>query len=232
MPAGDPHSLALNGTTAAAQVAHSFDLALAGVDWTVQTWFKDEDPRGFNHDYVGLVYKGDRDLDADAPYFLEIGYKRLQAGLRTSWTDYSVQYVMSRSVDPAAWHHVAATFQSSSRRLILYLDGVPVAQRVVPRQSRGNTSPLEIGRVGAASGKYMRGKLDDVRIWNVVRSAEEIAAAYKHQLSLTTPPTGLIANWKFDEPSGLVATDAAADHDAALKGGATFSIDVHPVSPP
>jgi hypothetical protein len=177
--------------------------------------------------YVGLIYKGDRDLDGEAPYFLEFGYKRLQAGLRSAWTDYSVQYDLSREVDPATWHHVAATFQSNSRRLILYLDGVPVAQRVVPRQSRGNTSPLELGRVGAASGKYMRGKLDDVRIWKVVRSADEIAATYKQQLS-PMPPTGLVSNWKFDETSGLVAADAATDHDAALKGGAAFSTDVHP----
>jgi hypothetical protein len=219
------HSLAFDGSTGAAQVAHSADLNLKN-DWTIEAWFKDEDPRGFDHDYVGLIYKGNRDVDAEAPYFLEIGYKRLQAGLRSNWTDYAVQYDMVTGVDPARWHHAAATFRASTRTLILYLDGVRVAQRTVGRVSRGNTSPLELGRVGITSGKYMRGKLDDVRIWNVVRTAADVAASYRAQL--TTPASGLVANWQLDESNGLVAADAVGTHPAGLEGGAAFSADLHP----
>lgn len=229
-PGANLHSLALNGSTGAAAVPASADLNLTG-DWTIEAWFREESPTGFNHEFVGLIYKGDRDLDAEAPYFLEVGYKRLQAGLRTGWTDYAVQFDISQDVDPKAWHHAAATYQASTRTLTLYLDGVRVAQRTNARVSRGNSSPLEFGRVGAKSGKYLRGKLDDVRIWNVVRSGAEIAAGYRNQLNSTppaAPPHGLVGNWKFDEASGLTAADSVSNHSAGLKGGATFSSDVHP----
>ena len=59
------------------------------------------------------------------------------------------------------------------------------AQTTVFRTSRGNTRPLELGRIGAQSGMYLRGKLDDLRLWSVVRSATELAASYREQLKGT-----------------------------------------------
>jgi len=92
--------------------------------------------------------------------------------------------------------------------------------------SKGNALPLEIGRNGSGAGKYFQGKLDDVRIWNVVRSATEIAANYRQELA--SSPTGLIAEWTFNEGNGNTAADRAGNHAAALGGGACFSADVHP----
>jgi hypothetical protein len=217
----------LNGTTAAAQVPPTTALNLTN-DWTIEAWFKDEDPRGFNHGYAGLLYKGDRDRDPEAPYFLEVGFKRLQAGLRSGWTDYSVQYELSSTVDPKRWHHAAATFRVSTRTLTLYLDGLPVAQTRVARASRGNTRPLELGRIGVQSGKYLRGKLDDVRVWNVVRTPAQIAANYRTEPDTSVEFSGLVANWTFNEASGTQADDARGGPPARLSGGAGFATDVHP----
>jgi hypothetical protein len=220
------HSLAVNGTTGFAEAVPATDLNLTS-DWTVETWFKDEDPNGFNHDYVQLVNKGDRAANAESPYFVLLGFKRLVAGLRSGWIDYTINYdLRANGVDPRAWHHVASTFRASTRTLSLYLDGRLVAQGILSSTSRGNALPLEIGRNGASTGKYWHGKLDDLRIWNVVRSAPDIQASY--QTEFTSVPPGLIANWLFNEASGPSAADHAAAHTAALHGGATFSTDVHP----
>jgi len=81
----------LDGSTGYAEAADARDLNLTG-DWTVEAWFKDEDPSGFNHDYVNLLNKGDRATNAEAPYFLSLGYKRLVAGLRSNWTDQTIAY--------------------------------------------------------------------------------------------------------------------------------------------
>jgi hypothetical protein len=101
-----------------------------------------------------------------------------------------------------------------------------VARGTLASLSKGNSLPVEIGRNGATSGKYLTGKLDDMRIWNVVRSSSAVATNFKTQLS--GPQLGLVANWHFDEGSGTTAADSAANHDASLNGGATFSSDVHP----
>jgi hypothetical protein len=52
------HSLAVTGT-GFAEVAHAPSLNRVA-DWTVELWFKDANPTGFEHDYVNLLNKGDR----------------------------------------------------------------------------------------------------------------------------------------------------------------------------
>ncbi len=224
---GSGRSVSLSGAGAYAQARHSPDLNLAG-DWTVEAWFKDEDPSGFNHEYVTLLNKGDRDANPEAPFFISLGYKRLVAGLRSNWTDQVVSYdLWAAGVDPQAWHHLAVSFASSTRTLTVYLGGAQVARGRLGSLSKSNALPVEIGRNGAVSGKYFRGKLDDVRIWNVARQGTDIAATYRAQLDGSRP--GLIANWRFDEGGGTFAADSSGNqHEATLYGGATFSIDVHP----
>lgn len=174
-----------------------------------------------------MLNKGDRNANPESPYFLAVANKTLIAGNRTNWTDQTVSYDLSiKGVDPKPWHHVAASFQASTRTLKLYLDGVWVAQGNVAAKSIGNTLPVEIGRNGAATGRIWVGKLDDVRIWNVARTAADISANYKSELTGNQP--GLVANWRFNEGTGSRAADSAGSHMATLNGGAVFSSEVHP----
>jgi hypothetical protein len=117
--------------------------------------------------------------------------------------------------------------QAASRQLTFYLDGAVVLRgRLRARTAAGNAGPLSFGRAGAAGG-YWRGKLDDVRLWSVARSAGEIAAGYRAQLA--DSPPGLVGNWRFDEGSGATAADpAGSPQNASLKGNASWSTDVHP----
>jgi hypothetical protein len=72
-----------------------------------------------------------------------------------------------------------------------------------------------------------KGKLDDVRIWNVIRTPEQIQASYKGQLA--DLPAGLVANWTFDETSGTTVHDVTGHgHDGTISAAAAFSTDVHP----
>jgi hypothetical protein len=48
-----------------------------------------------------------------------------------------------------------------------------VVDGTLPVIARANQLPLQIGRNGPVSQKYLRGKIDDVRLWNVVRSPGE-----------------------------------------------------------
>lgn len=219
-----PTSLKLAGT-AFAETPSTADLNLTR-DWTVEMWFKDESPQGFNHDYLTLLNKGDRQVSGEAPFTVSLGFKAIQVATRSKFADSAVRYdLFAGGVDPTKWHHLAATLQADTRLLTLYLDGARVAQGRVAL-SAGNALPLEIGRNGAQSGKYFQGKLDDVRIWNVTRSAADIAASYQQEL--TGSPVGLVAEWAFNDGQGNVALDRVGSHTATLDGGASFSTEVHP----
>jgi hypothetical protein len=92
----------------------------------------------------------------------------------------------------------------------------------------GNGDPVSIGRNGGSTGlANWKGKLDDVRIWNTVRTSAQISANYRSQVHGSQ--TGLVANWKFDEGTGTTAADSATGpENATLRGDATWSTDIHP----
>ena len=106
---------------------------------------------------------------------------------------------------------MAVNFNANVNLLNLLLDGQRISWLTLPaRSSVGNGLPLQIGRNGPASGKYWQGKIADVRIWNVFRFGNDIAADYR--IWLNGPRPGLVANWHFDEGSGTSASESSGNH--------------------
>ncbi|MCA9403907.1 MAG: hypothetical protein KC897_09010, partial [Candidatus Omnitrophica bacterium] len=61
------------------------------------------------------------------------------------------------------------------------------------------------------------GEMDEVRVWNVVRSQEEIRSAMS--VSLTGKEKGLVAYYNFDEGKGKWFHNLAADRYHGYLGG-------------
>ena len=84
-----------------------------------------------------------------------------------------------------AWHHVAFAFRNGvADGSTLYIDGNPVLTFRYSLVS--NTSPINVG-AGHFSGnpttQNFNGIIDQVRVWNTVRTDAEILANYKRCLS-------------------------------------------------
>src|SRR5262249_38303833 len=126
------------------------------------------------------------------------------------------------------WHHVAATFDGTTR--VLYLDGVAIHSSgssgtlAVP-----DTSNFAIGATGVGYNEPFNGSIDDVRIWNVARSAAQINFYMRQRLAGNE--SGLAANWHFDEGSGTTAHDATgtSGNDATLNGTTAFVASTAPI---
>ena len=223
-------SVSLNGSTGYAQSLAQPPLNITG-DWTVEAWFKDENPaNSYHHGDSFILIKGDTNQDGEAPYLMAINWNYLTVGLRSGFTNYVIGYdLVAANVTPNAWHHAAATFNATTRQLILYLDGAQVAQgTLAARTTTGSSLPLSIGRNGT-TGMPWQGKLDDIRIWNVVRTPAEISANYRTEY--VGAPTGLVSNWKFDEGTGTTANDNAGSATVTLNGGASWSTDTPSSAP-
>jgi len=222
--AGQGGSLLLNGTTGYGEAPDAPELNPSS--WTFEVWFKDANPT-FGHARTRILTKGDVSL-SDVPYFASIDSNVLYVGARSGGQANVVTVDLGASspaVTPNAWHHLAATFDAATRTLTVYIDGVQRARQALSFVPAGNSAPLIVGRSGAA-GDYWRGKLDDLRIWNVARSAAEVSANYRTTFS--TPPPGLVGYWRFDEGSGTTAFDkgGASAQNMTLFGGAGFSAEV------
>jgi hypothetical protein len=98
------------------------------------------------------------------------------------------------------WKHFAGTFDGAVMRI--YVDGAFVAQKNHP--SPGPSSDvvqLILGRFPVNGATlFFAGTLDELRLWNVVRSAADIQADYATEL--TGSEAGLVGYYKFDEAGG------------------------------
>lgn len=79
------------------------------------------------------------------------------------------------------WQHIAGTFDGAYLRL--YVNGV-LTDSIAKTVSIVGTSTvnLYLGESPAYSGRYFPGKIDEVRIWNVVRTQAEIQASMNSEL--------------------------------------------------
>lgn len=80
------------------------------------------------------------------------------------------------------WHHLAITASATANTGIVYFDGAAVTTNIVANGSFDNTSgfPIYLGR-GVVNGYYWHGELDDMRVYQRVLTALEIAALYAYR---------------------------------------------------
>ncbi|MCF7838451.1 MAG: hypothetical protein K9N49_07450 [Candidatus Marinimicrobia bacterium] len=118
---------------------------------------------------------------------------------------------------PTAWTHLAGVYDNDRRLLSLYMNGsvVTTAVDVLVSPAIYAGGPVE-QRIGAG----LEGSVDEVRLWSVARTAEEITAYFEQTISGATP--GLAAYYRFDDDTSF---DAAAPRGTSANnlatGGAT-----------
>ncbi len=120
------------------------------------------------------------------------------------------------SVPAGVWTHIAVTYDGTTRRY--YLNGV------LDTTSTANPGPITPASSGQSLGigldlttnftqNYFGGLIDELRIWNVVRTGQQIHDSLF--ISFGAPQPGLLAEWRFDGD----ANDPAGGHNGALRGG-------------
>ncbi|MEO9482732.1 MAG: LamG-like jellyroll fold domain-containing protein [Ekhidna sp.] len=149
-------------------------------------------------------------------------YGDLGGGLAIALGQYSssdtevVQHPVS--LTPDTWYHIAATYDGTTMRL--YLDGVEVATNGALGANdviyTGDNLDLKIGAMegtGSSTNNH-RGLLDEVRIWNYVRSGAQISALMDEEISGTQ--NGLVAYYDFNDAAGSTLTDLVAGRNGTL----------------
>ena len=172
-------------------------------------------------DYAGnaaLSIIGDHDNNIRGSFGIHGGVVRY-----THWTGTGLVFDLidgSTPVNDGEWHHVAVVHNSSTREVTIYVDGVV--------DGTGTTSMFHTSvgfdRIGASyldgtgSGDFFEGSLDEIRIWLILRTAEEIA----NNASLTiVAQEGLEAGFNFNQMSGG-PTNILGFNDGTLEGAPTY----------
>ncbi|ETR66444.1 MAG: hypothetical protein OMM_12786, partial [Candidatus Magnetoglobus multicellularis str. Araruama] len=125
----------------------------------------------------------------------------------------------SKSILSKGWHHFAFTFNGQS--LSLYIDGhLTSATNIGSNNSvyhHGTNSTLlgaEVGDANTATGAYVSVIIDELRFWNVARSAAEIRTNMCKKI--TGSETGLTAYYRFDNSSGTSLIDLSNNNNDGI----------------
>jgi Concanavalin A-like lectin/glucanases superfamily len=126
-------------------------------------------------------------------------------------------------VTGGAWVHLAATRRKTTGEIQVFVNGTMETSKTVTGQINSLTAQPNMTIGGnALDNRYFAGLIDEVRAWNVVRTAAEIASTMHQRLTGKEP--GLVGYWRFDEGSGITAADASqnAPDGASSNNGDLF----------
>ena len=124
------------------------------------------------------------------------------------------------SIPLHAFTHIACSYGMNGMSSI-YINGTLVSSQLEGGQDANPETPVLIGAM-LEKGEpidFYDGIIDDVRIWRVARSEEEIRESML--LSLSGMETGLVAYWELNDCLGKHAREKTGEskHDAKLHGG-------------
>ncbi len=210
------NAIYLDGVSGYVEVPNSQSLSSIDTAITIEAWVKPAQQY-----YNTIVCKGLSNYGVEFAQVLSPGI--FLNGVTAQNADYYWGRIMvPNTFVENQWSHIAVTY-SSSTGVKAYLNGnliyiVPGYGNIQP----GNV-PLRIGaRVDSIYTEYFKGGLDEVRIWNVVRTQSQIALNMNKEL--TGNESGLVAYWKFNETpgSGTIIHDSTPNHNDGLIHGNVY----------
>ena len=135
------------------------------------------------------------------------------------------------SVINSQWTHVAVTRKMTTGKIQVFVNGVQEATMVVATQTKSLTAQVSMTLGGNPyDGRFFIGYMDEVRAWNIVRTAADITATMHHKLVGNEP--GLVGYWRFDEGVGTNTADATTTkNDGALFAAPNWVASDAPICP-
>ena len=133
----------------------------------------------------------------------------------------SSEVTSATTVPQNTWTHLAAT-RASDGTLRIYINGVSDASITGSLVPQSSNYAVFLGKPAVGTNQF-KGSLDEVRIWNIVRTQSEIAAA--RNAEFCAAQTGLLAYYKMNEGTAsgtntslTMIADASGSNTGTLSG--------------
>ena len=218
------NSLSFDGTNDEVIIPGNTDYQ-ASEALTVEAWIK---PNSWTDNEGILSYAKDQ-----GPSKAGFGFVYFATGWRfyLKTTTNSIDYItMAELSTPVGqWTHLAATYDGE--RVRVYRNGTVLdsADAMGAIEWTGAPSDVRIGsfKKAGATG-YFDGQIDEVRIWDIVRSGAQIKAS--KEITINNDETGLVGYWRMDAGSGTTATDSTASANHGTLSGPSWVIEDSPIN--
>lgn len=128
------------------------------------------------------------------------------------------------------WHHLVVSYNGSgvttAANFLVTVDGLPQTLNSTSGVGAVSNTTVIGSFAGAGGGEFLKGRIDDVRIYSRALTADEVSAIYNN---VTAPPTsGLVAHFPFEEGTGTTTTDSVGGLVGTLTNGPTWQPQVPP----
>lgn len=107
------------------------------------------------------------------------------------------------------WVHVAATYDGVNTDM--YINGVLEGTTAYTEAIVNSTNILEIANDPSTAVSFFQGSIDEVRLWNITRTQEQIRENMCKKLAGSE--TGLVGYWGFNETSGTSMHDETTNNN-------------------
>ena len=157
-----------------------------GSTFTQEAWIYSDQKGNSTQDIIGYAPTGPKANDI-SPSVRLIGYG---TGIHYGFGDGSTfsSYMAKDVIATPGWHHIAVTFDGTN--YILYLDGSQIHTYTGAAGKTPLNTPIKY------IGLNLQGKIDEVRMWDVVRTESEIKNNMNTRLS--GAETNLVAYYPMD----------------------------------
>jgi len=122
----------------------------------------------------------------------------------------SISMSPDSSIQLNTWQHVAVTYAGNSSEVRMYVNGIEQSVRftVAPSGLIADNGGYDLIIGNNANNSYgFKGTLDEVRLWNAVKSQQQIFEAMNGHYGVNK--TGMVGCWGLDEGSGTAALDVS-----------------------
>ncbi len=174
-----------NGENSYVTVQDEPQLRLNGIDFTLNSWVKID---AYNNSYGSIIMAKRGTGSNDGWNFGIAGYGDLTNYVGAlGVVTYSISggddpYLKGNIVlDTTKWHMVTTVYTVATKQAKIYVDGSLDATSTTDSLSSPNnnsTAPLYIGADFVTGSYFLKGKLDDLRIYDRALSSKEVFALY------------------------------------------------------
>lgn len=147
-------------------------------DFTIEFWMKTTQVGS-----TGSWFNGNGIIDADVvgggnDFGISLNGNKLSFGI--GLPDYTLNSLAN--VNDGLWKHIAVTRTKSTGAVNIYINGI-LDNSGTSTNVNSLTAPtdIKIGKIQTANN-YFNGSLDDIRFWNYVRTAQQIAGGMNTEL--------------------------------------------------
>ncbi|WP_198342063.1 cadherin-like beta sandwich domain-containing protein [Polaribacter sp. SA4-10] len=144
------------------------------VNMTIEAWYYQTDNLNntiiSRQSYNDFIFQGNG-TDANVPSVISL-YSPDSDGWSKSSTDLPLN----------VWVHVAVTWNGATKTLKIYQNGALTDEKVLLNSKEFKGGDLLIGAQNG--GNLMNGKLDEIRLWRVVRTTAEISENYNKTIAI------------------------------------------------